>query len=131
MMQSNSRHWSANTLLIGWAAAAMCAAISHLFLPEWTANGTSWASEVHWQREIAYFDLLLAAALLWVANQRDISLKLAACAGISCLSLALGLQHLSGWLTAPKIFHIVFTLGNFLAVAWGTGVFLVNSRRRY
>jgi hypothetical protein len=90
-------------------------------LPVWTAQGTNWASEVHWQREIAYFDLLLSALFLWVAAQQNMAFKVAACAAIASLSLVLGLNHLEGWLAAPRVFHVVFTMGNSVAMVWGLG----------
>ena len=121
--------WPFNSLLIVWSAAAICAAVSHLLMPEWTARGTTWASEVHWQSEVAYFDLLLASIFLWVARQDDASLKVKACGAITCLSLVLGLNHLGGWLVAPKVFHVVFTLGNFFAVGWGAVLILYANKR--
>ena len=121
--------WPFNTLLIIWPAVAIGSAISHLFMPEWTADGTTWASEVHWQREIACFNILLSIVFLWVARQHDVSLKVKACGAIMGLSLVLGLNHLGGWLVAPKVFHVLFTLGNFLAVGWGAGLtFYANKR---
>lgn len=122
--------WPLDVLLMGWAAAAICAGLAHLFFPAWTAHGTTWQSEVHWQREVAYFDLLLACAFLWVARQDDISLKRKACGAAACLSLALGLHHLGGWWAEPKVFHVVFTLGNFLAAAWGIAALLHAIPRR-
>ncbi len=98
-------------------------------MPEWTAHGTNWTSELHWQREIAYFDLLLSTAFMWVARQDDTALKIKACAAIVCLSLVLGLNHLEDWLAAPKAFHIIFTLGNLLAVVWGSGAILFAKKR--
>lgn len=116
--------WPLDMLLMGWSVAAVCAGLAHLFFPQWTAHGTTWQSEVHWQREVAYFDLLLACAFCWIARQDEPSLKTKACGAIACLSLGLGLHHLGGWWTAPKIFHVIFTLGNFLAVAWGIAALL-------
>ena len=126
--QSMSR-WPFNTLLIVWPTVAVGSAISHLFMPEWTAHGTTWASEVHWQREIAYFNILLSILFLWVARQDDASLKVKACWAIAGLSLVLGLNHLGGWLVAPKVFHVLFTLGNFAALLWGAGAILYANQR--
>lgn len=51
------------------------AGLAHLLFPAWTAQRTTWQTEVHWQREIAYFDLLLACAFLRGAKQNDGALK--------------------------------------------------------
>jgi hypothetical protein len=34
------------------------------------------------------------------------------------------LHHLQGWLPEAKIFHIVFTLGNAIALLWGAACLL-------
>ncbi len=118
------KKWPFNLLLLAWSTTAICAAISHLCMPEWTAHYTTWQSSPYWQREIGYFDLLLSSAFIWVARQDDVSLKIKACGAIACLSLALGTNHLQGWLAEAQVFHVVFTLGNLLALAWGVGCIL-------
>jgi hypothetical protein len=118
----HSPTWHFTVLLTGWSATAVCAAVAHLALPLWTAQGTVWPSSAYWQSEIAYFDLLLAVTFIWIARQPDRALKVKACWAIAFLSLALGHNHLEGWLASsnePKIFHVVFTLGNLLAFVWG------------
>ena len=122
--------WPLNLLLIGWSVTAIGAAIAHIVMPEWTAQGTVWPASTHWQREIAYFDVLLASAFVWTAQQGDVALKTKACGAIACLSLVLGLNHLEGWLAEPKIFHVAFTLGNFLALVWGVGAIYGEKRRK-
>ncbi|NWK79574.1 hypothetical protein [Aquitalea sp. LB_tupeE] len=112
-------HARFDILLRLWAVAAVCAAVSHLVLPGWTAAGTTWAMSVHWQREIAYFDLFIAIIFGWSARQADIRIKRAATMLLCGLSLLLGENHLEGWLTEAKLFHVLFTLGNGLAVLWG------------
>lgn len=106
-------------LLKLWAVAALCAAVSHIVLPEWTAAGTSWAMSAHWQREIAFFDLFIASVFGWTARQPDLRIKRNVTLLLCGLSLLLGENHLEGWLAAPKVFHVLFTLGNGLAVLWG------------
>jgi hypothetical protein len=73
----------------------------------------------HWQREIAYFDLLIAFVFGWSARQADPGIKRAATMLLCGLSLLLGENHLEGWLTEARPFHVLFTLGNGLAVLWG------------
>jgi hypothetical protein len=128
-MEKHKTRWPLTVLLIGWSASAIGAAISHLFMPEWTAQGTTWPSSTHWQQEIACFDLLLSSAFIWIARQEDVSLKIKACGAISCLSLALGLNHLGGWLVEPKIFHLIFTSGNFFALVWGVSAIYYEKKR--
>jgi hypothetical protein len=111
--------WPLNLLLTGWSLVAVALAAAHLLLPIWTAEGTNWLSSPHWQWEIASFDLAAAAAFLWVARQRHIDLKIKTTWLLCCLSLAIGANHLSGWLEKPQLFHVVFTLGNMLAVLCG------------
>jgi hypothetical protein len=36
------------------------------------------------------------------------------------------LHHLQGWLQEAKIFHIVFTLGNAIALLWGAACLLLS-----
>ena len=106
-------------LLSAWALAAVCAAVSHLVLPAWTAAGTSWAMSSHWQREIAYFDLCIALVFGWAARQPDMRTKRTITLLLCGLSLLLGENHLEGWLTEARVFHVLFTLGNALALLWG------------
>lgn len=112
-------HARFDILLWLWAATAVCAAVSHLLLPGWTAAGTTWAMAEHWQREIAYFDLFIAFVFGWSARQADPGIKRAATMLLCGLSLLLGENHLEGWLTEARPFHVLFTLGNGLAVLWG------------
>lgn len=119
-MRWRTQRWLASTLLLGWSAAATAAAAAHLLLPEWTAAGTVWRTSSGWQQEIAYFDILLAAAFVWISLNGDTALRRGAVLAVSALSLMLGIHHLQGWLAEPRIFHVVFTLANFAAL--GTGV---------
>lgn len=112
-------HARFDILLRLWAAVAVCAAVSHLLMPGWTAAGTTWSMSEHWQREIAYFDLFIAFVFGWSARQSDIRIKHAATLLLCVLSLLLGENHLEGWLTEARPFHVLFTLGNGLAVLWG------------
>ena len=112
-------HARFDILLRLWAAVAVCAAVSHLLMPGWTAAGTTWVMSEHWQREIAYFDLFVAFVFGWAARQTDIRIKHAATILLCVLSLLLGENHLEGWLTEARPFHVLFTLGNALAVLWG------------
>ena len=106
-------------LLRLWASTAVGAALAHIAQPAWTAAGTTWAASPHWQREIAYFDLLLAFVFGWAAHQPDLRTKRNVTLLLCGLSLLLGENHLEGWFAAPKVFHVLFTLGNALAVLWG------------
>lgn len=106
-------------LLRLWASIAVCAAASHLVLPEWTAAGTTWPMSPHWQREIAFFDLFVAVIFAWAARQPDLTIKRNATLLLCGLSMLLGENHLEGCFTEPKIFHVLFALGNALAVLWG------------
>ena len=106
-------------LLWLWAFAAAGAAVAHIVLPAWTAAGTVWPMSVHWQREIAYFDLFIATIFVWAARQPALRIKRDVTLLLCGLSLLLGENHLEGWLTDPKVFHVLFTLGNGLAVLWG------------
>ncbi|WP_199052668.1 hypothetical protein [Aquitalea sp. ASV15] len=106
-------------LLRLWAAAAVCSALSHMIQPAWTAAGTTWALSAHWQREIAYFDLFVALIFAWAAHQPELRIKRNVTLLLCGLSLLLGENHLEGWLAAPKVFHVLFALGNALAVLWG------------
>lgn len=112
-------HARFDILLRLWAAVAVCAAVSHLLMPGWTVAGTTWVMSEHWQREIAYFDLFIAFVFGWSARQSDIRIKHAATLLLCVLSLLLGENHLEGWLTEARPFHVLFTLGNGLAVLWG------------
>ncbi len=106
-------------LLWLWSLAALCAAVAHMIMPVWTAAGTTWAPSVHWQREIAYFDLFLATLFIWAARQQDLAVKRKLVLLLCVLSLALGENHLEGWLQEAKPFHVMFAVANFLAVVWG------------
>lgn len=106
-------------LLRLWAAAALCAAVSHIVMPGWTAAGTNWVMSSHWQREIAFFDLLIAFIFGWAARQPDLRTKRNVTLLLCGLSLLLGENHLEGWLVAPRVFHVLFSLGNGLAAVWG------------
>ena len=119
MHKSLQSTWPLNLLLTIWSLVAMTSAAAHFFLPGWTAQGTNWPSSPHWQWEIACFDLIAAAAFLRAAYQRHTDLKVRAASLLCWLSLVLGVNHLSGWLERPKLFHVVFTICNLLAVVWG------------
>ena len=108
-----------NLLLWLWSLAALCAAAAHIVLPMWTAAGTTWVPSVHWQREIACFDVALACVFIWAARQQDLTIKRNLTLLLCALSLALGENHLEGWLQDAKLFHVIFTVANFLAVLWG------------
>ena len=61
---------------------------------------------------------------MWIARQPDTNLKIKAFWAIAFLSIALGHNHLQGWganVSEPKPFHIVFSLGNLLALVWAAG----------
>ena len=107
-----------NTLFWLWSLVALCAAAAHIVMPEWTAAGTNWASSAHWQREIGYFDIALAAIFIWTARQPAWPTKRAAALLLCALSLLLGEGHLEGWLRDAKIFHVLFTVGNALTALW-------------
>lgn len=117
-----------NTLLWLWSLVALCAAAAHLVVPAWTAAGTNWPSSAHWQREIAYFDIVLACIFVWTARQPELSLKRLAALLLCGLSLLLGEGHLEGWLQDAKIFHVLFTVGNGLAALWSGLAFLSLSK---
>ncbi|WP_152446888.1 hypothetical protein [Janthinobacterium sp. HH01] len=119
-----------NTLLWLWSLVALCAAAAHIAMPEWTAAGTNWASSAHWQREIGYFDITLAAIFTWTARQPELSLKRAAALLLCVLSLLLGEGHLEGWLQDAKIFHVLFATGNGLAALWSGVAFLSLPKNR-
>lgn len=121
--------WQLNVLLVGWSCVAIVAALAHLILPEWTAQGTTWPSSPHWQREIAYFDLLLAYVFISIARQGNSALKIRASWAIAFLSLVLGHNHLQGWLNEPKIFHLIFTVGNFIALVFAIACIYIEKRR--
>lgn len=108
-----------NLLLTVWSLVAVTSALAHFLLAAWTADGTNWPSSLHWQWEIACFDLFAAAVFLWAARQRHVDIKVKTATLLCCLSSALGINHLSGWIEKPQIFHVVFTIGNLLAVLWG------------
>lgn len=105
-------------LLWLWSLAALCAAAAHSAIPEWTAAGTTWLASVHWQREIAYFDLFLATLFIWAARQPDLAIKRKLTVLLGILSVLLGENHLEGWLQEARLFHVVFAVANFLAVMW-------------
>ena len=119
-----------NLLLVTWSTVALLSALSHLFAPAWTAAGTVWATSAGWQREVAYFNVLVSGAFLGAARSKDIQLKLAATLAITALSTVLGFHHLQGWITEPRHFHVVFTLGNFFASLWAMGCLVYANRQR-
>ncbi|NVD70944.1 hypothetical protein HUX88_10280 [Duganella sp. BJB1802] len=119
-----------NVLLWLWSLVALCAAAAHIVMPAWTAAGTNWLSSAHWQREIAYFDIVLAGIFSWTARQSDLSIKRGAALMLCGLSLALGEGHLEGWLQDAKIFHVLFTVGNGLAALWSGLAFLSLSENQ-
>ena len=125
--KTNLKVWPINFLLIAWSVVAFASALSHFFLPVWTADGTVWTTSAGWQREVAYFNVLLVCTFVSIARSRDVQLKLAAVLAITTLSVVLGSHHLQGWLTEPRIFHIMFTTGNFIAALWGLGC-LIRAR---
>ena len=113
--------WPFNFLLIVWSVTAVASGLSHFFLPAWTAAGTVWPTSAGWQREVAYFNLLVAAAFTAIARSIDMQLKRTATLAIAALSLVLGVHHLQGWMTEPRLFHIIFTVANFSAALWAAG----------
>ncbi|MCU6499990.1 hypothetical protein LPN04_19525 [Rugamonas sp. A1-17] len=78
-----------NVLLWLWSLVALCAAAAHIVMPAWTAAGTNWLGSAHWQREIGYFDIVLAGIFSWTARQPDLSIKRGAALVLCGLSLAL------------------------------------------
>lgn len=120
--------WSLNALLAAWSVAAIGSAMAHIVAPLWTAAGTIWPASPHWQLEIAGFDTFGAVVFGWVAVQREVGLKIRVVGALCCLSLFLGLNHLSGWLEAPRIFHVVFSIANLIAVTWGVLAVLLIRR---
>ncbi|MBV8046293.1 MAG: hypothetical protein JO171_04030 [Paludibacterium sp.] len=122
--------WPFNLLLRLWALGALCSAAAHLIAPAWTAAGTTWALSPHWQQEIAYFDLFAAALFAWVARQPSLALKWRTTVLLCGLSLLLGLNHLSGWLHEARVFHVMFSLANFMTVAWGMAALGLAWRRQ-
>jgi hypothetical protein len=111
-----------------WSAAALCAAVSHTLMPFWTAAGTTWIPSVHWQREIAYFDIFIAGVLLWAARQKEVAIKRQFALLLCVLSVVLGENHLEGWLQDAKIFHVLFTVANFCAALWAIGAYWLSRR---
>ena len=128
-MEHRIREWPFNVLLMAWSLAALGSAIAHIVAPSWTAAGTNWPGSPHWQLEIAGFDIFGAIVLGWVARQSQVGLKIRATLLLCALSLFLGLNHLSGWLEGPRIFHVVFTIANAAAVAWGIVALGMSLRR--
>ena len=117
--KTSLKTWPIDFLLVAWSVAAFASALSHFFLPAWTADGTVWTTSAGWQREVAYFNILLVCTFVSIVRSKDIQLKLAAVLAITALSVVLGSHHLQGWLTEPRVFHIMFTTGNFMAALWG------------
>jgi hypothetical protein len=107
-----------NLLLWLWAAGAVCSAIAHLAVPSWTSAGTTWPMSEHWQREIAWFDLFAAALFVWTTRQSEAAVRRFVSLLLCALSLVLGENHLEGWLHQPRIFHVMFTILNGLALLW-------------
>lgn len=128
-MEHRIREWPFNVLLVTWSLAALGAAIAHGVAPSWTAAGTNWPGSPHWQWEIAAFDSFGAIVFGWVARQSQVGLKIRATWLLCALSSFLGLNHLSGWLESPRIFHVVFTIANFIAVAWGVMALGISRRQ--
>lgn len=111
-----------------WAAVAFLSGVAHLVAPMFMSSGTSWPYAYGWQREIAFFDIMLAIYIglqLRSGSQAELEKLLYCLAG---LSLFLGLNHfLSALYGGWAYVHLAACVANALAVCVAAFIF-VKSR---
>jgi hypothetical protein len=57
--------------LVAWSSAALGATIAHLFFTQRVANASAWGMAAGWQREIGFFDLVLASTAAYSVFMQD------------------------------------------------------------
>jgi KinB signaling pathway activation protein len=114
-----------NLFLTSWALAALGATVAHQFFTERVANASGWGMAAGWQREIGYFDLVLATATLYSVFYSDSSLKRYLCLILPTLCIFLGSNHLMTFIKTNQILHLQWAALNGLAILFGYSSWLI------
>ncbi len=118
-------HKLSRLFLTLWAMAAFISAVVHLAAPLLMSAGTSWPFAYGWQREIAFFDIVLALYVGVQLRSASEAEQVKLVYFFAVLSLCLGLNHLlsalgSGW----GYIHLAASIGNALAVVVALLIFV-------
>ncbi|UKS28947.1 hypothetical protein LOZ80_08480 [Paenibacillus sp. HWE-109] len=117
-----------NVFLVIWALSALGATIAHQFFTERVAAASVWGMAAGWQREIGYFDLVLACTALYSVFTRDSALKKYLCMILPTLSILLGGNHLVTFWQSGQLLHFQWSALNGLAIIFGyASLFLLNT----
>lgn len=118
-------------LLLLWGIAAFASAAVHLIAPTFMSDGTSWQFAYGWQREIAFFDIMVSVYIgiqLRTASQAQLEI-LALC--LVGLSACLGMNHLLSAMYAEwSYIHLAASVGNALAVLVGAVILVLRVREK-
>jgi hypothetical protein len=113
-----------------WAIAAFFSAVVHLVAPVFMSSGTTWQFAYGWQREIAFFDLMLTAFIvLQLRSASSLELeKLLYC--LAALSLLLGLNHFfSAIYETWAYIHLAGSLSNAVAVTVAAFIYVKGRKQ--
>jgi hypothetical protein len=114
-------------LLLLWGIAAFVSGAVHLMAPTFMSAGTSWQFASGWQREIAFFDLMLSVYIgiqLRTASQAQLEILALSLVG---LSACLGMNHfLSATYGEWGYIHLAGSIANALAVLAGALILVLR-----
>jgi hypothetical protein len=114
-------------LLLLWGIAAFVSGAVHLIAPTFMSGGTSWEFAYGWQREIAFFDLMLSVYIgiqLRTASQAQLEILTLSLVG---LSACLGMNHfLSATYGEWGYIHLAGSIANALAVLAGALILVLR-----
>jgi hypothetical protein len=108
-----------NIFLMTWSVAALGATIAHVFFTERVANASVWGLAPGWQREIGFFDLILASTAIYSVMRQDSVLKRYLCLMLPSLCIFLGSNHLVAYLQTSQVLHAQWAFLNVLAIGFG------------
>lgn len=108
-----------NTFLILWSLAGLGATCAHLFFTQRVAEASVWGTAPGWQREIGFFDLMLAGTAIYAVLRNDRTLKRYLCLMLPSLCILLGANHFAAYLQSGHLLHLQWSALNILAVICG------------
>jgi hypothetical protein len=120
-----------NLLLALWGVAAFLSGAVHLVAPTFMSSGTSWQYAYGWQREIAFFDIMLSVYIclqLRTASQVQLEMLALCLAG---LSACLGANHfISAMYGDWGYVHVAGSVANALAVFLGAAILMMRKKEK-
>lgn len=120
--------------LLGWCLRVMVwvfalSIFGQTFAPHETAAASVWGFAPGWQREIGFFDLVMALLAFRAIRSSDLQFQRGVALAFVVLTTLVGSNHvmtiLSGR-TAPL--HKIFAAVNYSAVGFGLGTLFATSR---